>query len=170
MADAIINSQGALCAHKSLNNLGGAASKVIALGVFGDPIGVWQDTTDYPPIPKNIALLSYCQKTVPDPLCTSVVEDFPQTPLGFINRLRDIWAKVDDTHMNSAQKEALKGLATELPTQALGELDQLTKDIFDGHLRRWMLTPEHFWYGIDGTVGQAADDLIRTYKTSVSVK
>ncbi|KAI2464827.1 carbohydrate esterase family 5 protein [Annulohypoxylon bovei var. microspora] len=157
-------SQGALCAHKSMGELGNAAANVIALGVFGDPVGIWQDTISYPEIPQGTALLSYCEKTTPDPLCTDVTEDFPSNPIKFVDRLVAIWKEVDSTHMSDAQKEALADLMVELPKQAKDQITQLGKDIVSGHLRRWMLTPEHFWYGIDGTVKTAVDDLIRVYQ------
>ncbi|KAI1135548.1 carbohydrate esterase family 5 protein [Hypoxylon sp. FL0543] len=157
-------SQGALCAHKALGQVGNAASNVIALGVFGDPIRVWQDDINYPQIPKSIKLLSYCEKTAPDPLCSDVKEIIPTSATAFINSLIDAWKKVEKTHMNDAQKEALKGLLVELPKQATNEITQLGKDIISGHLTRWMLTPEHFWYGIDGTVKTASNDLISVYK------
>ncbi|KAI0117997.1 carbohydrate esterase family 5 protein [Hypoxylon sp. NC0597] len=157
-------SQGALCAHKSLGQVGSAAGNVIALGVFGDPIRVWQDDINYPKIPGNIKLLSYCEKTAPDPLCADVKETIPTSATAFINGLVDTWNKVKVTHMSAAQKEALKSLLIELPKQATNEITQLGKDLVSGHLARWMLTPEHFWYGIDGTVKTASDDLIHLYK------
>ncbi|KAI1411630.1 hypothetical protein F5Y13DRAFT_191245 [Hypoxylon sp. FL1857] len=121
-------SQGALCAHKALGQVGNAAANVIALGVFGDPIRVWQDDVNYPPVPKTTKLLSYCEKTAPDPLCSDVKEMIPTSATGFINSLIDAWNKVKDTHMNAAQKEALKSLLVELPKQATGEITQLGKD------------------------------------------
>ncbi|KAK6952565.1 hypothetical protein Daesc_004855 [Daldinia eschscholtzii] len=156
-------SQGALCAHKALGELGDAAANVIALGVFGDPIGVWQDSVDYPAIPEDISFLSYCESTTPDPLCTNPIEDFPHNPKAFIDRLKVIWEEVDTTHMNAIQKEAVGELLVELPKQAVKELGQLATDIAEGHLRRWMLSPQHFWYGIDGKINTAADDLFRVY-------
>ncbi|KAI1767194.1 carbohydrate esterase family 5 protein [Hypoxylon sp. FL1150] len=157
-------SQGALCAHKSLGKLGDAASNVIALGVFGDPVSVWQDSIDFPAVPQGTKLLSYCEKTTPDPLCTNPAEDFPQDPTAFIDKITAMWQEVDKTHMNDAQREAVGELLVELPEQALKEVGQLMEDILEGHLRRWMLTPEHFWYGIDGTVETAVDDLVSVYK------
>ncbi|KAI2627623.1 carbohydrate esterase family 5 protein [Hypoxylon sp. NC1633] len=157
-------SQGALCAHKAMGELGNAAANVIALGVFGDPISVWEDTIDFPAIPKGAKLLSYCEKTAPDPLCTDPTKSFPHDPIGLINRLKKIWGEVETTHMNDAQKEAVKSLVIELPKQALGQLGQLASDIWNGRLRRWLLTPEHFWYGIDETVKTAADDLLAVYQ------
>ncbi|KAH9902224.1 carbohydrate esterase family 5 protein [Xylariomycetidae sp. FL2044] len=156
-------SQGALCARKSLGKIGDAAEKVIALGVFGDPISVWEDTVDYPAVPETMKLLSYCQSTPTDPLCGNPAEDFPTNPVLFINRLKEIWEKVDTIDMNDAQKEDLASLVIELPAQFLGQLDQLAKDI-PQHWRRWFLTPPHFWYGNDGTVETAAEDLLRVYK------
>ncbi|KAL7627956.1 hypothetical protein AAE478_002152 [Parahypoxylon ruwenzoriense] len=157
-------SQGALCAHKALGELGDAVANVIALGVFGDPISVWEDSVDYPAIAGGTTLLSYCEATTPDPLCTNPMEDFPHNPIAFVDRLKTIWGEVDAAEMNDAQREALRDLLTELPRQAMDQLDQLARDILDGHLRRWLLTPEHFWYGIDGKVRTAADDLVRVYK------
>ncbi|KAI1643201.1 carbohydrate esterase family 5 protein [Daldinia loculata] len=158
-------SQGAQCAHKALGELDSAVANVIALGVFGDPISVWQDSVDYPAIPEDITLLSYCEKTTPDPLCTDPMEDFPQNPKAFIDRLKTIWEEVDTTHMNDAQKAAVGELLVELPKQAIKELGQLATDISQGHLRRWMLSPQHFWYGIDGKVKTAVDDLLRVYNS-----
>ncbi|KAI1098460.1 carbohydrate esterase family 5 protein [Jackrogersella minutella] len=157
-------SQGALCAHKALGEVGNAAAKVIALGVFGDPVGIWKDSVDYPAVPQGTTLLSYCERTTPDPLCTNPAEDLPDNPADFIDKLVAMWKQVDSTHMNDAQKEALSDLIVELPKQAKDQIGQLGKDIIGGHLRRWMLTPEHFWYGIDGTVKTAVDDLIGVYK------
>ncbi|KAI1371569.1 carbohydrate esterase family 5 protein [Hypoxylon crocopeplum] len=157
-------SQGAQCAHKAMGQLGSAAPNVVALGVFGDPAGIWQDSVDYPAIPKGTTLLSYCEKTTPDPLCANPTEDFPTDPIAFMTRLRDIWQNVESTHMNDAQKEAVGHIIEQLPKQLLQELGKLAKDISEGHLRRWMLTPQHFWYGIDDSVATAADDLIRVYK------
>lgn len=163
--NAFDNSQGAQCAHKALGELDSAVANVIALGVFGDPISVWQDSVDYPAIPEDITLLSYCEKTTPDPLCTDPMEDFPQNPKAFIDRLKTIWEEVDTTHMNDAQKAAVGELLVELPKQAIKELGQLATDISQGHLRRWMLSPQHFWYGIDGKVKTAVDDLLRVYNS-----
>ncbi|KAI8965485.1 carbohydrate esterase family 5 protein [Daldinia sp. FL1419] len=160
-------SQGALCAHKALGELGSAATNVIALGVFGDPINVWQDSIDYPEIPKDTTLLSYCEKTTPDPLCANPTEDFPQSPKAFIDRLKAIWEEVDTTHMDDAQKEAVGELIVELPKQAMKQLGQIGTDIVKGHLRRWMLSPQHFWYGIDGKAKTAADDLFSLYHDGV---
>ncbi|KAI1086912.1 carbohydrate esterase family 5 protein [Rostrohypoxylon terebratum] len=157
-------SQGALCAHKSVGELGNAADSVIALGVFGDPVGIWQDTISYPPVPSSTKVLSYCEQTTPDPLCTSVTEDFPSDPVGFIDRLVAMFKQVDSTHMDATQKAALADLVIELPKQAKNQLSQLGKDIVSGHLRRWMLTPQHFWYGNDGTVNTAAKDMIGVYQ------
>lgn len=168
MANAFDHSQGALCAHKSLGKLGDAASNVIALGVFGDPVSVWQDSIDFPAIPQGTTLLSYCEKTTPDPLCTNPIEDFPKDPVAFIDIIKDIWEEVDETHMNDVQKEAVGEILVELPKEALKQVGRLATDALEGHLRRWMLTPEHFWYGIDGKVSTAADDLIRVYKDSVA--
>ncbi|KAI0157170.1 carbohydrate esterase family 5 protein [Hypoxylon sp. FL1284] len=161
-------SQGALCAHKSLGKLGDAESNVIALGVFGDPVGIWQDSIDFPAIPQGTELLIYCEKTTPDPLCANPLEDFPHDPVAFIDRLKDIWEEMDETHMNDAQRQAVKDIIVELPKQALAQVGHLATDVAEGHQRRWMLTPQHFWYGIDGKVSAAADDLVRVYKKAVS--
>lgn len=133
---------------------------------FGDPIGVWEDTVDYPALPPRAKSLSYCEQTTPDPLCTDPTEDLPTDPIEFIDRLKDIWEDVDQADMNDAQKSALGDLIMELPSQAMGELGTLTDDLVNGRIRRWMLTPEHFWYGIDGTVNTAADELVAAFEAS----
>lgn len=156
-------SQGALCAHKSIAGLGDASSKVIAFVTFGDPIGVWENTIEFPSLPVEAKPLSYCEQTTPDPLCTDPLQDFPTDPLEFIDRLKDIWDDVDQAEMTDAQKASLGDLILELPKQALGQLGTLKSDLEDGNLRRWLLTPEHFWYGIDGTVETAADEVIAAF-------
>ena len=143
-----------------MGGLGDAANKVIAFVTFGDPIDIWSDTVTYPDVPSNIQQFSYCETSTPDPLCTNPIDSFPSDPVGFVQKLKEIWSDVDQTHMDDDQRAALGSLITELPSQATGELSQLGHDIISGHIRRWMLTPEHFWYGIDGTVSQASDDIL----------
>ncbi len=72
--------------------------------------------------------------------------------------------QVDLTKLNDAQKAAVSDLIIELPEQALGELGHLISDISHGDIRRWLLSPEHFWYGIDGTVATAASDIAALYQ------
>ncbi|KAH8900817.1 alpha/beta-hydrolase [Thozetella sp. PMI_491] len=162
-------SQGALCAHKSFDTSYGlydsaVRSRVIALTTFGDPMDVWQDSETLPALPSNTKFLTYCQSTVPDPLCRNPLEDFPSSASGLIDWLVDMWETVDETHMNDDQRAAVADLLVELPKQAAGELGHLARDIFNGDIRRWLLTPEHFWYGIDGTVVTAAADIASVFK------
>ena len=104
-------------------------------------------------------MLSYCEQTTPDPLCSNPRTSFPTDPTGLIDRLKQIWQQVDSTKMNAAQKAAVADMIIQLPTQAMSELSTLASDIIHGRIRRWLLTPEHFWYGIDGTTKKAVDDL-----------
>ncbi|KAJ3491610.1 hypothetical protein NLG97_g5563 [Lecanicillium saksenae] len=88
-------SQGALCAHKSLDASTALAnpharSQVIAVATFGDPISVWSDSIHFPTLPGNANLLSYCQVKTPDPLCTNPLDDFPTSPKAFIDKLEAI--------------------------------------------------------------------------------
>lgn len=84
----------------------------------------------------------------------------PTDPAGFIDYLKQIWANVDQASMNDAQKASLGSIILELPQQAVHQLDTLVRDIANGNLRRWLLTPEHFWYGMDGSTSQAADRIV----------
>jgi cutinase len=156
----IICSQGALCARKSLGNLGDAADKVVAFVTFGDPKRVWEADIDFPELPASATEISFCNSAPTDPLCGDLLEDFPSTPTAVIDHLKDIWEAVDDADMNDAQKGALVDLVVQLPQQALGQLGRLGKDIINGNLGRWMLTPEHFWYGMDDSVSKAADEIV----------
>lgn len=154
------NSQGALCARKSLGNLGGAGEKVIAFVAFGDPKAVWEDDIDFPQLPSGTAEISLCNSAPTDPLCGSPLDDFPSDPTGIVDYLKDVWKSVDEADMNDAQRDALGSLVLELPKQASSQLDTLAGDVIDGNVQRWMLTPEHFWYGMDGSVSKAADDIL----------
>ncbi|KAI1504920.1 cutinase-domain-containing protein [Biscogniauxia marginata] len=157
-------SQGSQCAHKAMGHLGDAADSLIALGAFGDPVSVWADTVPYPEKPANTEFLSYCNGAPTDPLCGHLRDDAPGDPVGFAAWLKDIWDEVSGVHMNEEQEEAFAELLVTLPGEAAKLAGQLARDIIGGHLQRWMLTPEHFWYGIDGTVDKAAQDLVEVYK------
>ncbi|KAK5996767.1 Cutin hydrolase [Cladobotryum mycophilum] len=163
-------SQGALVAHKSFNYITDKATRdrIIALAVFGDPISVWSDTVSFPSIPSNTKFLPYCQTTTPDPLCANVSEDFPNTAGAFIDKLKAIWADVNQAELNDGQRQALSSLMVQLPSQASKKITKLGKDIIGGHLRRWLLTPEHFWYGVGDhpMTSQAAADIFKVYQSS----
>ncbi|KAI0157412.1 alpha/beta-hydrolase [Xylariaceae sp. FL1272] len=156
-------SQGALCAHKSLGSLGDAGDSVIAFTTFGDPVDIWSDSIAFPSTPSNAKTFTYCEHTTPDPLCTDPSEDFSSNPFTFIGQLKDIWEDASSVDLTDAQKSALSDIIVELPEQAVQQIGQLTTDIANGHLRRWELTPEHFWYGNDGMVQQAASDILSTF-------
>lgn len=161
-------SQGALCAHKSFNSLTSPAtrSRVFALTTFGDPISVWQDDMFFPALPANTKLLSYCKTSTPDPLCTNPLEDLPHDPKQFVQRLEAIWRDFSTADLNDAQKQAVKDLISELPKQASKKIGKLGKDILAGHIRRWMLTPQHFLYGVgpNPMTQQAASDIVAAYR------
>jgi hypothetical protein len=162
------SSQGALCARKAFSKERlpdeSIRRRIMALTVFGDPAGVWDDTLQFPQLPEVTQTLSYCQQTTPDPLCTNPRDEFPTDPLLFIDRLVAIWRDFDEAELNQAQKMAVAALLIELPRQAIPEqLGSLKDDLWHHRVRRWLLTPEHFWYGIDGSVEKAADDIATVY-------
>ena len=139
--------------------------QVIALTTFGDPISVWDDSTTviFPAVPSNVQAFSYCEQSIPDPLCTDPLEDLPDSADALISDLVDAWDAVSEVSMDDDQMDAVASLIVELPTQFLGQVDTLVENIASGDIRRWMLTPEHFFYGLDGTVTQAANDIASAF-------
>lgn len=163
-------SQGAACAHKSLDDSYAlmyppARDQVIALTTFGDPLTVWQDEVYFPPVPIKAADLTYCEYNTPDPLCVDDALNFPTDPVAFIDRLQKIWNEASTVNMNSAQKSALASLVIQLPDQARHQLTKLGSDILHGHIRRWLLTPQHFWYGLgsDSATSLAAEEIFAVF-------
>ncbi|XWX01813.1 hypothetical protein V2A60_009842 [Cordyceps javanica] len=166
-------SQGALCAHKSLDPSNAlvdehARSRVIALTTFGDPVSAWSDSISFPALPENARLLSYCETGIPDPLCTNPLEDWPHSPKAFIDKLQAIWHDFGDADLNSAQKAAIHDLVAQLVSQARSKIGKLGGDIFSGHIRHWILTPQHFLYGVGlhPMTKQAAADIARIFQQS----
>ncbi len=166
-------SQGALCAHKSLDASKAlvdehARSQVIALTTFGDPISVWSDSTNFPAPPRNARLLSYCEANIPDPLCTNPLERWPHSPQAFIDKLEAMWRDFSDADLNGAQETAIGDLIVQLTSQAKSKIGKLGKDILAGHIRHWMLTPQHFLYGLGPhpMTEQAAEDIARAFQQS----
>ncbi|RYP86363.1 hypothetical protein DL769_000747 [Monosporascus sp. CRB-8-3] len=156
-------SQGALCARKSIGYLDDdARSKVMALVAFGDPYGIWSDTVAFPALPDNISELSYCQMTTPDPLCTSP-SDLLTDPFDISNRLKAMWEEFDDVRLNDAQRESRNYIIKQLPLAVSRHFKTLLDDFAHLRFRRWMLLPQHFWYGIDGTVEEAAESVFQAY-------
>ncbi|OAQ64578.1 carbohydrate esterase family 5 protein [Pochonia chlamydosporia 170] len=161
-------SQGALCAHKSVNLRDvPVRARIIALVTFGDPVSIWQDTINFPALPGNTKMLSYCETTTPDPLCTNLIDQFPHDPIKFIEKLKAIWNNFSRSNLNQVQKAAVNNLVKDLTKQAAGEIGKLGKDILAGHIRRWMLTPQHFLYGLgpSSMVRQAAEDVFALYSS-----
>jgi cutinase len=150
-------SQGCLCARKSLDRIGNAGDRISSFVCFGDPASVWEDTISFPPLPSGAADIGFCSTAPTDPLCGSVADNWPSDAQGVIDHLKDIFNSFDQASLNDAQKSALGSIIVELPKQAIRQLTTLAGDIIDGHLQRWMLTPQHFLYGMDGSVDQAAD-------------
>lgn len=145
-----------------------ARNRVIAFVTFGDPISVWQDTVSFPALPPNTKALSYCETTTPDPLCTNPLNDFPHDPIKFIEKLKAVWSDFSQVDLNNAQKAAVGSLVVDLTKQAKTKIGRLGKDILGGHIQRWMLTPQHFLYGLGPSpmVKQAADDIFKVYQLS----
>ncbi|CAH0017888.1 unnamed protein product [Clonostachys rhizophaga] len=46
------------------------------------------------------------------------------------------------------------------PYPASKQLSTLASDIKNSHLQRWMLSPQHFWYGLDGSTTKAAEQVV----------
>ncbi|RYP20253.1 hypothetical protein DL767_009499 [Monosporascus sp. MG133] len=140
-------SQGALCARKSIGYLDDdARGRVIALVAFGDPYGIWSDTVRFPALPDNISELSYCQMTAPDPLCTSP-SDLLTDPFDICNRLEVMWEEFDDVRLNDAQRKSRNYIIKQLPLAVWRHFMTLLDDFAHLRFRRWMLLPQHFWYG-----------------------
>ncbi|CAG9951377.1 unnamed protein product [Clonostachys rosea f. rosea IK726] len=55
---------------------------------------------------------------------------------------------------------SLRPMIVQLPLQASKQLSTLASDIKNGHLQRWMLSPQHFWYGLDGSTTKAAEQVV----------
>lgn len=128
---------------------------------------IWKDTINFPPLPANTKTLSYCETTTPDPLCTNPLDEFPYNPVKFIEKLKAIWNNFGQSDLNKAQKMAVADLVKDLAKQAAGEIGKLGNDILAGHIRRWMLTPQHFLYGLgpSSMVSQAAEDVFALYSS-----
>lgn len=153
-------SQGALCARKSLGHLSDdAASRVVALALFGDPSAVWSDTETFPSLPGSAKELAYCELGTPDALCTDPKELLTDDPFDLADRLKDSWDAFEDVRLDDAQRDSRDDIAAQLPGEVADHFSTLLDDARNGRLRRWMLLPQHFWYGIDGTVLQAAQDV-----------
>jgi cutinase len=137
-----------------------SAAKVIAYVSFGDPYPVWASGKKFPSIPSNAKQITFCESAPTDPLCGSLLSGWPTTATGVIDHLKKIWSNVDQAKMNSAQKSALASMIVQLPLQASKQLSTLASDIKNGHLQRWMLSPQHFWYGLDGSTTKAAEQVV----------
>lgn len=156
-------SQGALCARKSLGYLDDdARSRVAALVLFGDPSGIWTDTVSFPELPSYTQELVYCELTTPDALCTDPAELLTD-PFEFADRLEEMWDEFDDVRLNDAQRDARDSIIAQLPLEVADHFSTLLDDFKNLRFRRWMLLPQHFWYGIDETVSQAADDVFDAF-------
>lgn len=112
--------------------------------------------------------LSYCELNTPDPLCTSPGENFPSDPAKLIEKLKADWTDFSQTRLNDAQKAAVPNLIGDLTKQAKSKIGKLGEDILAGHIRRWLLTPQHFSYGLgpNAMVNRAANDIFKLYQSS----
>ena len=131
------------------------------MATFGDPFGAFEGDDDFsfPDVP--VFYNPSCRSTPSsDPLCDNPLDDIGGTAKEIIENLGAMWDEVDTTELNEAQKEAVKYIALELPKQALFQTDTLIKDILKGNIQRWMLTYQHFLYGIDGSAAELAKSVI----------
>ncbi|RYO82372.1 hypothetical protein DL766_004748 [Monosporascus sp. MC13-8B] len=162
-------SQGALCARKSIGYLeDDARDRVIALVTFGDPYRIWSDAVSFPTLPESIGELSYRQMTSPDPLCSSPSDLFTD-PFDIGSRLKAMWEEFDDARLNDAQRGSRNYIIKQLPLAVSRHFRTLLDDFAHLRFRRWMLLSQHFWYGIDGTVDEAAEGVFQAYNENVEI-
>lgn len=147
-------SQGALVAHKALDQLDNdTVKKVAGLVTFGDPWHLFSQ--DAPPIPASNTRGFCVTGTVFDPLCASLPSDFKiPTSLGDIlgpfKDLPSVAKGVDETG-------AAASLVIQFPKQLTESWHAFTGDLNPQGFTKLLLTPQHFTYGNNGMADQAAD-------------
>lgn len=149
-------SQGALVAHKALQQVSSTAlDKVAALVTFGDPNGVWSNISLPTSIPTSSFSSSCVTGTVFDPLCAQLPSDFK-----FPTSISDIvgpFSSLPNITVGMQQVEAAASLIIEFPKQLAESWDSFVSNLTPEQFVRLMLTPQHFTYGNNGMAGQAAD-------------
>ncbi|KAI9163696.1 Cutinase-like protein [Paramyrothecium foliicola] len=153
-------SQGALCARKSFLHLEDPNNQVAAFVAFGDPVNTWRETISFPQLPSHVSQISLCNNNPTDPLCGKPLQDFPSTPFGIMQYFKDMCSSFDQASLNWSQKKSVASVVIELPKQAAWQLGRFAKDLVAGNLQRWMLSPQHFFYGMDGSVQKASDQIL----------
>ncbi|CAH0003263.1 unnamed protein product [Clonostachys byssicola] len=153
-------SQGCLVARKSFGIMSAAsAKKVIAYVSFGDPYPQWT-AKKYPKIPANAKPIPFCTGSPSDALCGKSLFDFPNNAADLIDHFKKIFTMFNDKRLNDAQRKARDAMLVQLPLQASKQLGTLVSDLKNGHRQRWELSPQHFFYGLDGSTTKAAQQLV----------
>jgi cutinase len=135
-------------------------NQVVAFVAFGDPVSTWRNTISFPQIPSRVSQISFCKESPTDPLCGNALQDFPSTPTGVIKYFKNMCTSFDQASLSWSQKKSVASIVIELPKQATWQLARFAKDLIAGNLHRWMLSPQHFLYGNDGSVQQASDEIL----------
>ncbi|EIW75914.1 carbohydrate esterase family 5 protein [Coniophora puteana RWD-64-598 SS2] len=143
-------SQGALVAHKALDQLDDATrGKVAGLVTFGDPWHLFSDET------PSVTTQGYCVTgTVFDPLCANLPSDFklPTSVDDIVGPFKDLPSAVQGWE----QTKAAASLVEQFPGELSDAWDGFVQNLQQGGIQRAMLTPQHFTYGNNGMASQAA--------------
>ncbi|CRG89243.1 hypothetical protein PISL3812_06279 [Talaromyces islandicus] len=149
-------SQGALVAHKALEQVSSAAlNKVAALVTFGDPNGVFSNISLPTSIPSSSFSSSCVTGTVFDPLCAQLPGDFKFPTL--ISDIVGPFASLPHITVGAQQAEAAASLVAQFPGQLADSWDSFVSNLAPEQFVRLMLTPQHFTYGNNGMAAEAAD-------------
>jgi Cutinase len=146
-------SQGALVAHKALDQLDSTTLKRVAgLVTFGDPWHLF--SKDAPPIP-GYNTQGYCVTgTDFDPLCADLPSDYkiPTSLSDILGPFKDL----PSIAKGAEEIEAAASLVVQFPKQLTESWDAFTGDLNVQDFTKLLLTPQHFTYGNNGMADQAA--------------
>jgi hypothetical protein len=127
-------------------------SQIAGVVTFGDPNGVWSNLA----LPSSsIPFSSYCVTgTIFDPLCAQLPTDF-QFPTS-VSDIVGPFASLPSAAVGIQQVEAAASLVVQFPGQLAASWDAFVQNLAPSQFIRLMLTPQHFTYGDNGMVAQAA--------------
>lgn len=113
-------------------------------------------------MPSSIKFSTYCVKdtVLPDPLCSKTLASGFQLPHSF-SELQDLVLEplrtLPDIATGVEQTKAAVALVPTLALSFLANAKYFAKDLLKGEVRRWLVTPQHFLYGNNGMVEEAAE-------------
>jgi cutinase len=113
-------------------------------------------------VPSSIKFSTYCVKdtVLPDPLCSETLASGFKLPHSF-SELQDLVLEplrtLPDLATGVEQTKAAVALVPSLAVSFIGNAKYFAKDLLKGNVRRWLVTPQHFLYGNNGMVGEAAE-------------